>query len=99
MPNIISENDIEKAIIRMLTDQLGFRHINCYTADPNDSNDGTGRKNKSEVVFLDILREKAGSLNPGIPAPVVDEALAILTTIGCLALGGGGRGAGYRRRS
>ncbi|UCH93674.1 MAG: type I restriction endonuclease subunit R [Candidatus Aminicenantes bacterium] len=79
MPNIISENDIEKAIISMLTEKLGFRHINFYNTDPNNANDGTGRKNNSDVVFFDILREKAGTLNPDIPPPVIDEALTILT--------------------
>jgi len=80
VPNFISEDQIEKAILQILTARrMGYRHINCYTADADNLNDGSGRSDKNEVVFLDILKEKATQLNQGIPEKIIDEALTRLT--------------------
>ncbi|MFH2065929.1 MAG: HsdR family type I site-specific deoxyribonuclease [Pseudomonadota bacterium] len=78
MPNFISEEQIEKAIIRILTDTLGYRHMDCYTVDPGNLDDGSGRMDKSEVVLVDVLREKAKSLNRKIPEAAVDQAIGVL---------------------
>jgi type I restriction enzyme R subunit len=79
MPNIISEDQIEKAILQMLTDKLEYRRIDCYTLDPANTGDRSGRTNKSEVVFFDILKDKAKKLNPTIPDTVIDEVVTKLT--------------------
>jgi len=79
MPNFISEDQIEQAILQMLVEKQGFRHINCFTADADNLNDGSGRTSKSEVVFFDILKEKANAINPDIPEAVIDHAIKKLT--------------------
>ena len=55
VPNFISEDRIEKSILGILADKMGYRHINCYTADAGDLNDRSGRTDKSEVVFHVLL--------------------------------------------
>jgi len=79
MPNFISEDQIEKAILKVLVSELGFRHINCHTADQETLPDKSGRTDKGEVVLSDILKEKARSLNRDIPEAVIDESLELLT--------------------
>lgn len=79
MPNFISEDDIEQAILRRLSQDFGFELLNCYTADADDLNDRSGRADKREVIFGERLREAALRLNPKIPEPVIDDALARLT--------------------
>ena len=79
MPNFISEDQIEKGILQILAARMGYRHINCYTADADDLNDRSGRSDKSEVVLLNILKEKAVRLNRKIPEKTIDEALTRLT--------------------
>ena len=79
MPNLISEDQIEKAIVRMLTRKLGYRHVDCYTVDPENPDDGSGRGDKSEVVLPEVLKEKVRALNPVIPEAVVDQAIGKLT--------------------
>ena len=79
MPNIISEDDIERAIVRKLEKDYGYPSINCFTENSDDLNDGSGRADKREVVFHDRLKAAAIRLNPEIPEKAIDEALAILT--------------------
>ncbi|MCP4373650.1 MAG: type I restriction endonuclease subunit R, partial [Deltaproteobacteria bacterium] len=79
MPNFISEDQIEKAIVKVLTDKLGYTTINCFTADVDNLNDGSKRPTKQEIVFPEILKEKTVSLNKGIPENVIDGALSQLT--------------------
>ena len=79
VPNFISEDQIEKSILDILADKMSYRHINCYTADAGDLNDRSGRADKSEVVFFDILKTKAKEFNRGVPDRVLDEAIARLT--------------------
>ena len=57
MPNFISEDDIEQAILRRLKQDFGFELLNCYTADADDLNDRTGRADKREVIFGERLKE------------------------------------------
>ena len=79
MPNFIFEDAIEQAILKRLHEQLGYDLLNCYTSDADDLNDCSGRSDKREVIFGDRLKEAAIRLNPGIPQPAIDEALARLT--------------------
>jgi len=78
MPNFISEGDIEQAILQKLKQKFGFELLNCYSADAEDLNDRSGRADKHDVIFLERLREAAVRLNPRIPEPVIDDALARL---------------------
>jgi type I restriction enzyme R subunit len=80
MPNFISEDQIEKAILEILTDKLDFRHINCFTADADDLNDRSGRSNKTEVVLFDILKQTTIDINQDVPESVIDQAIAKLTS-------------------
>lgn len=75
MANFIYEDDIEKAIIQVLKEQLNYRYINCYTADPEDINDGSQRKNKTEVVLENILFDKLKEFNPDIPEDKLQEVV------------------------
>ena len=79
MPNFISEDQIEKAILKVLVGRLGFRHINCHTADAETLPDKSGRADKGEVVLYDILKEKVRALNRDIPEAVIDDARELLT--------------------
>lgn len=78
MPNFISEDDIEQALLQRLQHLHGYDVLDCYTADPEDLKDGSGRGDKREVILLDRLREAALRLNQAIPEAVIDEALARL---------------------
>jgi type I restriction enzyme, R subunit len=80
MPNFISEDDIEKAAVLLLTEKHGYRTTNCYTVDRDNLNDKSNRADKQQVVFLDILRRAATALNPTIPTSVIEEALEQLTS-------------------
>ncbi|HWR11276.1 MAG TPA: type I restriction endonuclease subunit R [Rectinemataceae bacterium] len=75
MPNFISEDQIEKAAVSLLVGKYGYRSLNCYVAEMENLNDGSNRASKQEVIFLDILRASAATLNPRIPPPVLDQAL------------------------
>jgi type I restriction enzyme R subunit len=75
MKNFLSEDDIEIAVLKELCSQeLSWRELNCYTADADDLNDKSGREDKSEVVFRDILRKKLQQLNPGMPERAIEIA-------------------------
>jgi len=78
MPNFISEDQIEQALVQRLQHQLGYDVLNCYTDDPDDLNDGSARADKRDVVFADRLRNAALRLNPHIPESAIDDALAKL---------------------
>jgi type I restriction enzyme, R subunit len=80
MPNFISEGQIEKAIIHLLTKKFHWRHIDCLTAEPDTLKDGSNRTSKSEVVLFDILRERVRTLNPKVPESAIDDAIARLTS-------------------
>jgi type I restriction enzyme R subunit len=69
MPNFISEQQIEKAILEIFINNLRYRHINTEHADT------TGRSNESEVVIKPILRERLEKLNRELPASAIDYAM------------------------
>ena len=79
MPNFISEDDIEQALLQNLQHLHSFDVLDCYTADPDDLNDGSGRTDKRDVIFTDRLKEASVRLNPGIPESAIDEALTKFT--------------------
>lgn len=76
--NFISEDDIEQGLIQRLQHFCGFDTLNCYTAQPDDPNDGSGRDDKREVILTDRLREAIERLNPKAPPYAVDQAMGQL---------------------
>jgi type I restriction enzyme, R subunit len=79
MPNFISEDNIEQAVLQKLHQQHGFQLLNCYTADADNLNDRSNRTNKRDVIFVDRLKAAAFRLNPSLPEVAIDKALAIFT--------------------
>lgn len=75
MPNFITEDAIEQAMVQRLQHLYGYDTLNCYTADPEDFNDGSGRTDKREVILRDRLKEAAIALNPGVPESTIDDAV------------------------
>ena len=75
MPNFISEDQIEQALVQKLQHLHGFDVLNCYTADAEDLNDGSNRAHKRDVILADRVKEAAIRLNPVIPAAAIDSAL------------------------
>ena len=78
MPNFISEEQIEQALLQRLQHICGFDVLECHTTDPADLNDGSGRLDKRDVLLPARLKATALKLNPHIPESVVDAALAHL---------------------
>lgn len=79
MPNFISEDQIEKAAITLLTETYGYRAVNCFTQDVENPADHSNRSSKQEVVFLDVLKDSAVKINCTIPETVIEEAIEKLT--------------------
>src|ERR1035441_8249321 len=75
MPNFISEDQIEQALVQKLEHLHGFDSLDCHTEDPEDLNDFSGRAHKRDVVLVDRVKEAAIRLNPDIPAKAIDDAL------------------------
>jgi type I restriction enzyme R subunit len=75
MPNFISEDQIEKALVQQLEHLYGFDSLNCYTEDPDDLNDRSARTNKRDVILADRVRDNAVRLNRDIPEKAIDDAL------------------------
>jgi type I restriction enzyme R subunit len=75
MPNFISEDQIERALVQKLEHLHGFDSLNCHTKEPEDLNDGSGRANKRDVILVDRVRDAAIRLNPKIPAKAIEDAL------------------------
>ena len=76
--NFISEDDIEQALLQRLQHLCGFDALNCFTAQPEDLNDGSGRSDKREVILADRVRAALERLNTQAPAHAVEQALAQL---------------------
>ena len=55
MPNLFSEDDIERTLLGRLHEQYGYQLLNCMTAQPGDLQDGSGRRDKCDVILGDIL--------------------------------------------
>lgn len=56
MPNFISENDIELAMVQRLQHLYGYDTLNGNTADPVGLNDDSRRTDKREVILHDHLK-------------------------------------------
>ena len=80
MPNFISEDQIEKGAVALLTKTYGYRTVNCFTQDVENLADKSNRTSKQEVIFLDVLKTYAVKLNKNIPEAVVEEAIEKLTS-------------------
>lgn len=78
MPNFLSENQIERAIVQRLQQDYGYEFLNCETQDREDPNDGSGRLDKREVILHDRLKNAAIRLNPQVPESAIEEALKTL---------------------
>jgi type I restriction enzyme, R subunit len=78
VPNFISEDDIEQALLQRLQHLAGWNALNCFTAQPDDLNDGSGRADKREVILADRLRGAIARLNPQVPTAAQEQALATL---------------------
>ncbi|MGB4336855.1 MAG: hypothetical protein WBJ41_18645 [Chromatiaceae bacterium] len=72
MPNFISEDEIEVAMLQRLQLLHGYDALICFTADPADLKDGSGRTDKGEVILRDRLRAAVIDLNPDIPGSAID---------------------------
>src|SRR5690606_25793990 len=63
MPNFLSEDNIEQAMVQRLQHLYGYDVLDCYTSDAADLNDGSGRADKREVILRDRLKAAAIRLN------------------------------------
>lgn len=75
MPNFLSEDNIEQAMVQRLQYLYGYDMLDCYTRDAADLNDGSGRPDKREVILRDRLKAAAARLNPDIPETAIESAL------------------------
>lgn len=75
MPNFISEDQIEQALVQKLQHLHGFDALDCYTENAQDLNDGSNRASKRDVILADRVREAAIRMNRTIPETVIDSAL------------------------
>ncbi|SNX60326.1 type I restriction enzyme, R subunit [Nitrosomonas ureae] len=75
MPNFISEDQIERALVQKLQHLHGFDALDCHTENAEDLNDGSNRASKRDVILIDRLREAALRLNPEIPQVTIESAL------------------------
>lgn len=71
MANFISEDNIEKAAIKLLVDCHKYTQINCFTKDAEMLPDNSGRENKKQVVLPQVLLEQLIKLNPNIPQETI----------------------------
>lgn len=71
MANIITEDNIEQAAIKLLVEQNGYSFIDCMTKESETLPDNTGRADKIQVVLPGVLFESLCRLNPEIPADTV----------------------------
>ncbi len=79
MANYISENDIEKACVEVLMNEIGYdEHLNLWQL-PDDGNAAFGRADEREVVRRGQLRTSLQRLNPRATADVLNAANAELT--------------------
>jgi type I restriction enzyme R subunit len=60
MPNFISEDQIEQALVQKFHQLHSFESLNCYTEDPEDLHDGSARAHKLDVILIDRLKQAAG---------------------------------------
>ena len=76
MPNYITEDDIEQAILNKLkAEPFCYDIIICDadTAKRDDLNDGTGRSSKKQCVLPDVLLRSLIRINPGIDRGILEN--------------------------
>lgn len=82
MAKLITEDDIEQAILNKLkTKKFDYDIIIC-DSDPNkkeDLNDGTGRISKRDCILPDVLKKSLIKINPNIMEPLIDEKIKELS--------------------
>jgi type I restriction enzyme R subunit len=78
MPNFLSEDQIEQALLQKLALVHGFELLDCFTEDAASLNDGSNRTDKRDVILLDRVREATVKLNPNTPTEVIERALETL---------------------
>jgi len=78
MPNPISEDNIEQAIVQKLQILYGYDSMNCHTVDPADLNDGSGRRDKREVILREPLKAETVTLHTEIPEAAINRVLNVL---------------------
>ena len=80
MANFISEDDIERDIIKVFRNEtLAYEYLNCYTATSEDLNDGSGRSDKKQVVLQPRLQAALQRINPDLPESAIIKAIEQLT--------------------
>ena len=65
MPKIITEDMIEQAAIKALQERHNYTVLNCMTEEPDTLPDGTGRKDKKQVVLPDVMLESLCQIQSG----------------------------------
>lgn len=78
MPNLITEDQIEQALVQKLQHLHGFDVLDCFTQNAEELNDGSNRANKRDVIFAERVHEALTRLNPHIPAAALQQALETL---------------------
>jgi type I restriction enzyme R subunit len=82
MPSFLSEEDIEREIVRVMEDRWGksyaFSTLNCFTKDPKNLDDGSGREDKRDCFLPIKLHEAVTRLND-VPESAIDDAIGQLT--------------------
>lgn len=75
MAKILTEDDIEKALVKFLLDaNWGYQEINAMTVDRGTLPDGTGRPDKRSCVLPAVLMTSLKRLNPSVPEAILSTA-------------------------
>lgn len=75
MPSLITEDDLERALLAKLASEYDYDTLNAYTKEAGDLNDGTHRTDKADVVLLDRVLDAALRINPHIPRETIERAV------------------------
>lgn len=62
-------------MVQRLQHLCGYDSMNCYTVDPDDLDDDSGRTEKREVILRDRFKQAAIALNPGFPESAIEDAI------------------------
>ena len=75
MPNLITEDQFEQVLLGRLATTSGGATLNCFTADPANPGEGSGRTDKREVILRAPLHAAAQRLIQQLPERVTSAAL------------------------
>lgn len=78
MAKLITEDDIEQAILDKLKKEEYDYNIICCDPNPEkkeDLNDGTGRTSKTDCILPEVLKQSLVNINPDILEPLIDEKI------------------------